>query len=97
MPAKSPSLYMIFTSEKSKNHADATTAANKEKIMYILSNSFIRSLIEKNENEDNRGNALLFTLVWWSNANMPNKVLPSVEKHSHFKGTSSKIHKFECN
>lgn len=52
---------------------------------------------QKPENEENRGNALFFTLVWWSNVNIPKQVLPSVESYSHFKGTSSEIQKFECN
>jgi len=46
MPAKSPSLDMIFTLEQ--NHADTTTPANKEKIISVLHHSFIRSLIAKN-------------------------------------------------
>lgn len=103
-----PQIFCYYVSKKSQPsydfyfrtkqmHAYTTRAANKEKICTYIAFLLLEASKQKPENEENRGNALFFTLVCWSNVKIPKEVLPSVARYSYFKGTSSEIQKFECN
>lgn len=103
-----PQIFCNYVSKKSQlsydfyfrtkqMHAHTTTAANKEKIYMYTAFLLLEASKQKPETEENRRNALFFTLVWWSNVKIPKEVLPSLARYAHFKGNSSEIQKFECN
>lgn len=69
-----PQIFCYYVSKKSQlsydfyfrtkqMHAYTTTAANKEKICMYIAFLLLEASKQKPENEENRGNALFFTLV----------------------------------
>lgn len=74
----------IFTLEQNKTMQAPQQQLTTTKLFMCLMILLSEASKQKPQNKKNRGNALIFTSVWWSNDNIPKRVLPSMERYSHF-------------